>query len=211
MVDYSTIPASCQIPGLADIYRRWLPAVERGTFVEVGAYDGVGYSNTYCFCLAGWRGLQIEPDPGTFASLLENMKGFPLVTCERVACAEGEGSVKLYTAGELSTIVFDDNARAWNLSEEKFTVVPTVALDVLLENHDIPPRFEVLVIDVEGAELKVLAGFDLPFWRPRLAIVETHERHTSIRNDSAQPIIRHFEAHGYCKVYTDHINSVFVT
>jgi hypothetical protein len=111
--------------------------------------------------------------------------------------------------GECSTLVLDENARAWGCREDRFIVVRTTRLDGLLERHAIPPGFEVLVVDVEGAELSVLAGLDLRRWRPRMAIVETHEKHPSILHPNAWAITKHFEDRGYCKVYADHINSIF--
>ena len=44
-----------------------------GVFVELGALDGIAFSNTYmlerCF---GWRGLLIEGNPASFAKLRES-------------------------------------------------------------------------------------------------------------------------------------------
>ena len=46
---------------------------KRGLFVEIGALDGVSYSNTYmleaCF---GWRGLLIEANSLNFEQLLRS-------------------------------------------------------------------------------------------------------------------------------------------
>ena len=36
---------------------------EQGTYVEVGAHDGVRNSNTYLFEQRGWSGVLVEPDP----------------------------------------------------------------------------------------------------------------------------------------------------
>jgi len=44
-----------------------------GTYVELGALDGVTYSNTYLFNKAlGWKGVLIELSPKNFASLKKN-------------------------------------------------------------------------------------------------------------------------------------------
>ena len=36
---------------------------EIGTYIDVGAGDGVFLSNTYLFELIGWKGVCVEPDP----------------------------------------------------------------------------------------------------------------------------------------------------
>ena len=44
-----------------------------GTFIEMGALDGKGYSNSWFFEKSlGWRGLLIEPDPTMFPHILRN-------------------------------------------------------------------------------------------------------------------------------------------
>src|SRR5947209_16442824 len=42
------------------VLRHLLRAVSRGTFVDVGAYHPVNYSNTYRFYCHGWSGLNID-------------------------------------------------------------------------------------------------------------------------------------------------------
>ena len=40
-----------------------------GIFIDVGAYDGITFSNTYLFEKLGWTGICIEPDPSSFEVL----------------------------------------------------------------------------------------------------------------------------------------------
>ena len=44
------------------------------TFLDIGAFDGVTYSNTRALALAGWKGVLVEPSPRNFAALRENYK-----------------------------------------------------------------------------------------------------------------------------------------
>ena len=46
----------CQIPNLADIYLENFGYKRDGYFVEVGAYDGVSWSNTFGLAAIGWGG-----------------------------------------------------------------------------------------------------------------------------------------------------------
>src|ERR671923_2099072 len=52
---------SCQIPNLGFLLDFFFGDVAVGTFVEVGAFDGYTYSNTWGLAAAGWRGFYIEP------------------------------------------------------------------------------------------------------------------------------------------------------
>jgi FkbM family methyltransferase len=67
--------------------------------------------------------------------------------------------------------------------------VPTVRLTDLLNRAGIE-RFDFLSVDVELAEPKVLAGFDIDRFRPSLVCIEGHRQ---VR----QQILDYFAAHGY--------------
>lgn len=53
---------------------RWLfGGLTEGVFVDIGAHDGVTYSNSFLFeKLRGWRGVCVEPNPAVFAQLAVN-------------------------------------------------------------------------------------------------------------------------------------------
>lgn len=68
----------------------------------------------------------------------------------------------------------------------------------------------ISLLDVEEAELDVLAGFDVNRWMPRVVFIETHEKdREAIRNWKAAPIGKFFGDAGYEKLYADHINTIF--
>jgi hypothetical protein len=92
-----------------------------------------------------------------------------------------------------------------------------MTLNTLLETHNFPKQFDVLVIDVEGHELEVLQGFSLDVWQPKLIIIEiqdTHEDFLRLHNANVfmerfKAIRRRIEDQGYVLVYKDFINSVY--
>ena len=52
--------------------------------------------------------------------------------------------------------------------------VPVRTLDDILAEAQAPVPFDLLSLDVEGHELKVLEGFTFARWRPRLVLLEDH-------------------------------------
>lgn len=40
--------------------------IDTGFYIEVGAFDGIHFSNTYSFEKLGWKGICIEPHPKFF-------------------------------------------------------------------------------------------------------------------------------------------------
>ena len=49
--------------------------VTTGRFLEIGAYDGKVFSNTFRLAQLGWRGVCVEPSPTVFPSLIKNYAG----------------------------------------------------------------------------------------------------------------------------------------
>lgn len=200
----------CQIPTLGQIYEAHLP-LDADRFVEIGAYDGVKFSNTVMLAEAGWEGLYVEPHPQFAAECRENHKGHSRISVAQTAISDFEGQTELFLIGECSSIVWDQNAVDWGGKQDKKIAVPVTTLDRLLERRQVAPKFNLLVIDVEQNELNVLKGFTIGNWQPGMVIIEAHEKDAAaIRNHKAFPISQYFDVNGYRKVYADHINTIFV-
>lgn len=212
--------ATCQIPQLGYLLSRFLGEHGHGTFVEVGAYDGVFVSNTWGLAERGWRGIMAEPVPSLAAQCRGNHAAHPGVTVVETAVGPpDQREVTLHLAGTLTTAnadAFKDyesiDWAATSLTDET-VVVPCRTLDELLADQAVGPGFEVLVVDVEGFEAQVFEGFDLPRWRPQMLIVELVETHPDLSataggGDAA--LGRRIVDAGYVVAFKDHINTVFV-
>ena len=61
-----------------------------GYFLDIGAYDGINYSNTLYFeKYLGWNGICIEPDLKTYGYLIKNRS----CICENIAVNNFKGKV----------------------------------------------------------------------------------------------------------------------
>lgn len=210
---------SCQIPNLSFLFERFVGATVNGFFVEVGAFDGVFASNTWGLAEKGWSGLLIEPIPDFAEKCRLNHKAHPKVTVVEVAIGAPETSeLKLALAGTLTS----GNAQSrlqvaqapWACGVDFSTevTVASVSLDYVLETHGVPVSFDVLVVDVEGLETEVFAGFSLQRYKPKMIIVElldTHPDLSSLASSDGDLGIRLAKA-GYVVVFKDTINTVFV-
>jgi len=138
-------------------------------FVEFGAADGLINSNTYLLEQSyNWTGVLAEPNTGYVNTLRTNRK------CRidnRAVFSANDKNIEfmqkedLQLSGITATIDNQDKQRS------TYTV-KTVTLDTLLSDHHIQRQFGFLSIDVEGAELEVLKGFDLNYWKPRSVVIE---------------------------------------
>lgn len=182
-----------------------------GTFVEVGAYDGRSWSHTFAIAEMGWKGVYVEPVPELAALCIKNhAKHRDVTTC---CCAAGR------TNGLTELHIEPDSicGSTMNLSICKNPIkllVPMLTLDTILEAAKIQPGFDVLSIDVEFAELEVLAGFTLERWMPKMMIIELCEFHGGPKQEWSKPLREHcdreFPKLAYRKVYSDAINGVYV-
>jgi FkbM family methyltransferase len=217
---YSPSP-SCQIRELADLYRLFLGERREGLFVEVGAYDGVSFSNSSCLADAGWSGLLIEPIP-EFAELCrQRYRGNQRI--EIVHCAVGaeQGDVEISVAGPFTTAngevmksygTIDWAKRA--VSHSSKIRVEQRTLDAILADSPFGDRpIDVLIVDVEGAEDGVFAGFSLARRVPKMIIVELSHTHPDLHSISADDarLQRAIEHVGYEVVYKDKINTVLLS
>jgi len=90
--------------------------------------------------------------------------------------------------------------------------VPCHTLDHLLEYHEAPREFDVLVVDVEGFEDQVFSGFSLSNWRPKMMIIELADTHPdlTVTANSDAKLGQRLTASGYTIVFKDAVNTVFV-
>ena len=78
----------------------------KGTFIDVGANDGIKYSNSFAFSKLGWKGICIEAHPDYYKICCENRDN-EFTKILNVACGKEDSSnVTLYAnfRGSLSTL-----------------------------------------------------------------------------------------------------------
>jgi len=168
-----------------------------GFYVEVGAYNGVDFSNTYFFERIGWRGVLVEPHPSLAGRCRSARPRSTVVECAVVPPgAPAAVTLQVSDGAELySSLEMDAAARRQVRRETGALVVREVraearTLDAILEGAG-APAVDFVTIDVEGHELGVLKGFTLARWRPKVVILE--------RNGLAPPpaIVREMARGGY--------------
>jgi FkbM family methyltransferase len=145
----------------AHIHKTYFPTLRNGTFLEMGALDGVKYSNTKFFeDTMGWSGVLIEPIPSAFAKLQINRPRCKLFQC---AVSTNEGTLDLYDHGALSSVkenTTDEFFDTWHNGKGiNMVTVPSRRLDSILRESGIR-RIDFWSLDVEGSEFEVLQSMD---------------------------------------------------
>jgi FkbM family methyltransferase len=209
---------SCQIPYLSEIYEQFFGADSSGFLVEVGAFDGISWSNSSGLLSRGWSGLLVEPVPIFAEKCVTRYQNYPKVAIENCAISNFQGVAQLDLAGPLSTLdrnlILEYQQQAWAKPslQNRSIKVETKTLDTLLREKGIRPSFELLIVDVEGHEEMVFQGFDIQAWKPKMLIIELADHHPTLRTlrESHFTLRKKLENDGYSIVYKDAINTIFV-
>src|SRR5262245_43165592 len=149
---------------------RWVfRELEGGRFVDIGAHDGVTYSNTWFFeKLRRWQGVCVEPNPSVFKRLMANRACTMLNCC--VSDVAGmvrfqkitgysemlSGIVDKYEAAHVQRI--RDEMQELGGSSEIISVAARTFSDITAEHR--LSDIDYLSIDTEGGEFEILRSID---------------------------------------------------
>ncbi len=133
---------------------------KNGIFVDVGAFDGVKFSNTYFFeKKLNWTGICIEPQKKFFMKL----KKTRTCICINAAAFNSETTVNFRTSKSKHMIAGIENhhntKKLMTPKEISIVTVPTVTLKDVFQKNNISV-VDYISIDTEGSELQVLQGID---------------------------------------------------
>jgi FkbM family methyltransferase len=159
-----------------------------GAFVDVGSYHYRTFSNTYYLDQTlGWSGVAIDAQEefaADYAKYRPRTKFFPLFVSDRSDAMESffvPGNKLVASSSKEFSDRYDSSGR-----ERK---VHTITLNDLLGRTGIS-KVDFVSMDIELAEPKALAGFDIERFKPRLVVVEAHP-------DIRQELLDYFATHHY--------------
>ena len=160
-----------------------------GVFVDVGSYHYQNYSNTYYLeQTLGWSGVAIDaqeefgPD---YAKHRPRTRFFAFFVSDRTDAIE---ALYVPQGNQLVASSRKDFSDRYDASGKK-REVRTITLNDLLQRANIA-AIDFMSMDIELAEPKALAGFDIERFRPRLVCIEAHP-------DIRQALLDYFAVHRY--------------
>jgi|SRR5450432_3362756 len=185
-------------------------AVPEAVFLQIGANDGftgdplnplLTRPNTR------WRGVLVEPVAHLFAQLSERYAKYHALRLERAAVCETDGTVVIHRLPtepneslwlqqlpSLDPDLLQQNARRFGLEQVPIIAetVPSYSVATLLQRHHLV-ELDLLVIDTEGWDWRILRQFDLTATRPKLILYE-HQHLSPQERDQAHQFLAQ---HGY--------------
>ncbi len=150
----------------------------KGFFVDVGANHPFKISNTFYFYQLGWRGINIDPNPGCM-ELFQKVRPGDINVQAAISDLKREAVYNIFDAGELNHIdgtktkeeMEDLFARGYKLIEQRKVNTETLT-DVLDKYAGNGVEIDFVSIDVEGSEINVLNSLDWRKYRPKIVLVE---------------------------------------
>ena len=175
-------------------------------FIEVGANDGRTWDILFKFVkMFSWEGILIEPHPKYFKELMENYAGIRTdkIHFENVAISNRNETRKLYYLSKLNKKIkhYHELKGINSLSKahvDKFRnvqshvsidskTVKCITLEEVVKKYDFW-NFQLLMIDTEGFDYKIIQSIDFSKFKPDLICFE-NENLTAIEINSINKVL----------------------
>lgn len=160
-----------------------------GVFVDIGAYDGVTFSNTLVFEKElGWTGICVEPNPVAFEKLAEERN----CICLNYCINDKEGTFKFLAVKGWGVMLsglldfFDqkhldriDRTIEEHGGSKSVIEIPALPMHEIFRRNSIK-NVDYCNIDVEGGEMSVLKSIDFSAVTIKLFTIENNYNTTVV-------------------------------
>jgi FkbM family methyltransferase len=187
---------------------------ENGTFIEMGALDGIRYSNSYFFeKVLGWSGVLIEAHPSKYRELVKNRGN--VSTCVHGIVCDDPRDVHFVQSSnaavggvwELMSPAFRGKWHS-NVTEadvQALPVTPCTKMQSILDRTGLK-HVDFFSLDVEGAESSVLGSIDFSQFVANVFLIEYRQGQEDVRQNVHKILTRE----GYIFYSREKTNLVYV-
>lgn len=161
-----------------------------GIFIDIGAHNGISYSNTKFFEELGWKGICVEPIPEVFDELRANRSCICIQGCvsshngmDKFLRVYGEpemlsGLASKYDPRHRKRVNYEVKSRTYGKKPEVIDV-QCYLLNEILEKYSIE-HVDFLSIDTEGNELEILRSIDFERFDIHIISIENNYKDARI-------------------------------
>jgi FkbM family methyltransferase len=204
-------PRSAPEP-LTDILDAFADSTPDACFLQIGAGDA-DYGDPLCryVARAGWRGTMVEPVPYLFDRLRSRYAGSERITLVNAAITEADGKVPFYYLAQsddpglpewydkLGSLAIENILHPYHVRN-----IPDLAERVVCEQvrgstfetlwrTNPLPRLDLLLVDAEGQDDRILSQIDFERHRPAIVIYERQH----LTDDRRAALQERLSTHGY--------------
>ena len=162
-------------------YSIYKPTVTR--FLDIGAYNGINFSNTYELTKRGWGGVCVEPVDKIFESLTKTHGENDKIQLIKCAVDDKETEQTFYECEDATSTFSPEWRDRWEGAGVKYTTkkLITVSMDSLFEK--IGFDFSFINIDVEKNNISLFRTMDFSkFPLLQLLCIEHDNENKEIQN-----------------------------
>ncbi len=185
---------------------------EGGFFVDIGAHDGISFSNSYFFeKYLGWKGICIEPNPDIFPKLIQNRlslclqlavakenKKFNFLKCEGYMLEMYSGIFELMDVKHIERIEKEMQIFGGSCSTIEIQCKP---ISEILNEYNIN-SIDFINIDIEGGEEEAIKSIDFKKTKIKAILVENNFRENKIQ--------KYLESWGYKYIRTIGKDDIYI-
>jgi len=155
------------------VLSRMFNSQQNGFFVDVGAHHPKRFSNTYLLYRSGWRGINIEPNPGV-KRLFDDIRPEDINIETAIGNDESESTFYMFQEPALNTFS-QSLAEQYERSGQELMgkkTIKTRKLSSVLDEHVNNRQIDFMSIDVEDYEMSVLESNNWIKYRPKILLIE---------------------------------------
>lgn len=145
-----------------------------GRFLDIGAYNGITFSNTKSLSELGWQGVLVEPSPIPMKDLMVAYKDRPdIVLVQAAIVPSGEGLLEWWDcSGDAVSSADAAHVSVW-ASRVKFHKMFVASISITELLRRLPGPYHMVNIDVEGLSMDLMERVDFRQLNTRLLCVES--------------------------------------
>jgi len=171
----------------------------KGVFIDVGANHSEWMSSSWHFEMSGWNVVCIEANPKCIEELKSGRKHVLNYAAFSKNCTK---TLLIYggekgAGGQASYTGLEGFVRGHKGREVKVEVEARTLNWILTTYFPKITFIDILSIDVEGAEIEVLKGFDLEKWLPKVIVVENLSNDKERFSRILKPLGYNYYKHAY--------------
>lgn len=179
-------------------------------FVQIGANDGYSFDPIHeCIIKYQLTGICIEPIESYFNELKITYKAYPQVKLIQNAISETNGPILMHKVIEEASLklptwtkgiasIHEDHHQRTGIP--KFAIetetVHSITFEALIQQENIT-HIDLLVLDTEGYDIKILSMIDFSQIKPTIIFFEHLYNHHAISDNELGELVTNFQERGY--------------
>jgi FkbM family methyltransferase len=149
--------------------------IDQGYYVDVGAHHPKRFSNTYFFYKRGWRGINIEPMPGS-KKIFDKYRTKDINL--EIPISSRDEELTYYVFNDPALNGFSKETSLHRNTLKDYKIIKTINMrtrtlsSVLNEYLPRGQKIDLLNVDVEDMDIEVLKSNDWNLYKPRFILSE---------------------------------------